>query len=49
MEASKSTNYVILTKRIKVQHEKTPESNLKSMQTVGFEQTSTKFIEIYVL
>ena len=37
------TNYAILTKRIKLQHEKKPISNLKSMQSVGFQQTSTKF------
>ena len=37
------TNYAILTKRIKLQHEKKPKSNLKSMQSVGFQQTSTKF------
>ena len=35
-------------KRIKLQHEKNPASYLKSMQNVGFEKTSTKFIEIYV-
>ena len=29
--------------------EKKPVSNLKSMQSVGFEQTSTKFIEIFIL
>ena len=43
---SKGTNYAILTKRFKMQHEKKPVSNLKRMQNVGFEQTSTKFIEI---
>ena len=37
------TNYAILTKRTKLQHEKKPISNLKSMQSVGFQQTSTKF------
>ena len=31
-----------------MQHDKKPLSNLKSMQIVGFEQTSTKFIEIFV-
>ena len=35
--ASKGTNYVILTKRVKEQHEKKPVSNLKSMQIIGFE------------
>ena len=43
------TNNPILTKRVKLQHEKKPVSNFKSMQFVGFEQTSTKFIEIFVL
>ena len=33
----------------KVQHKKKPVSNLESMQIVGFEPTSTKFIEIFVL
>ena len=45
---SKGTNYAILTKQVKVQHEKQPVSNLKSMEIVGFEQTSTKFIQIFV-
>ena len=45
---SKGTNYAILTKQVKVQHEKKPVSNLKSMEIVGFEQTSTKFIQIFV-
>ena len=44
--ASTGTNYAILTKHVKVQYEKKPVSNLKSMQIVSFEQTSTKFIEI---
>ena len=43
--ASPGTNYAILTK---VKHEKKPVSNLKSMQNVGFEQTYTKFIEVFV-
>ena len=43
-----SANYVILTKRIKLQHEKNPATYLKSMQNVGFEKISTKFIGIYV-
>ena len=46
---STGTNYTMLTKRVKVQDEKKPVSNLKSMQIVGFEQTPTKFIEIFVL
>ena len=46
--ARTGANYVILTKRIKVQHEKNPASYLKIMQNVGFEQTSPKFVEIFV-
>ena len=46
--ARAGTNYVMLAKWIKLQHEKNPASYLKSMQNVGFEQTSTKFIEIFV-
>ena len=46
--ASTSTNYVILTKRVKVQHDMKPLSNVKSMQIADSEQTSTKFIEIFV-
>ena len=34
---STGTNYAILTKRVKVQHEKKPVLNLKGMQIVGFE------------
>ena len=45
---STGTNYAILTKQVKVQHEKKPVLNLKSMQLVGFEQTYTTFIEIFV-
>ena len=29
-------------------HEKKPVSNLKSIESVGYEQTFTKFIEIFV-
>ena len=47
--ARTDTNYAILTKRVKLQHEKKPVSNLKSMPIVGFEQTSKKFIEIFYL
>ena len=47
--ASTGTNYAILAKQVKVQHEKKPVSNLKSMQIVVFEQTSSKFIKIGVL
>ena len=32
-----------------MQHEKKPVSNLKSMSIVGFEQTSTNFIEFLVI
>ena len=46
-QAKTGANYVILTKWIKLQ-EINPASYLKSMQNVGFEQTSTKFIEIFV-
>ena len=41
------TNYAILTKWVKKQHEKKHISNLKSMKIVSFEQTSTKFNEIF--
>ena len=41
--ASLGTNYAILTKQVKVQHEKKPDSNFKSMQIVCFDQISTKF------
>ena len=41
-------NHAILTKWVKLQHEKKPVSNLLSMQSVGFEQTFIKFIEIFV-
>ena len=46
--ASTGTNYTILTKQVKVQHEMKPASNLKSMQSVVFEQTSTKYFDIFV-
>ena len=41
-------NYAILTKWVKLLHEKKPALNLLSMQSVGFEQTFMKFIEIFV-
>ena len=41
-------NYDILTKQVKQQYEKKPVSNLLSIQSVGFEQTFVKFIEIFV-
>ena len=34
-----NANYAILTKQVKIQHEKKPVSNLLSMQSVGLEQT----------
>ena len=39
----------ILTKRVEVQHEKKPLSNLKSMLNVVFEQTTMNITEIFVL
>ena len=45
--ARTEANYLILTKRVKLKHEKKPVSNLKSIVSVGFEQTFTKFIEIF--
>ena len=41
-------DFPILTKQVKLQHEKKPVLNLKSIESVGFEQTFTKFIEIFV-
>ena len=35
--ATKDANYVILTERVKLQHEKKPVLNLKSIQNVGFQ------------
>ena len=46
--ARTDANYDILTKRVKLQHEKKPAPNL-SMQSLGFEQTFMKLIEIFVL
>ena len=46
--ARTDANYVILTKRVKLQHEKNPAFYLKSMQNVVFGQKSTKFIKIFV-
>ena len=42
-------NYAILNTWVKLQHERKPVSNLLSMQSLGFEQTFMKFIEIFVL
>ena len=41
-------NYAMLTKQVKLQHEKKHVSNLKYIQSVGFEQTFTKFSEIFI-
>ena len=38
------TNYPILTKRIRLQHEKKPVLNSKSVESVGFEQTFPNFL-----
>ena len=46
--ANTGRNYAILTKLVKVEHEKKPELNLKSMQIVGFQQASTKFLRFSV-
>ena len=42
------TNYPVLIKRVKLQHKKKPVLNLRSIESVGFQQTFTKFIEIFV-
>ena len=47
--ATIDANYTKLTKQIKLQHEKKPVWDLLSMQSVSFEQTLTKLIEIFVL
>ena len=47
--ARTSPNHIILTKWIKLEFEMKLVSNLKSMKNEGFEQTFTKFIEIFVL
>ena len=41
------TNYPTLTKRVRLQHEKKPVLNFKSIKSVGFKQTFTKLIEIF--
>ena len=46
--ARTDANYAILTKWVKLQHEKKPVSNLLSMQSVGLEQTFTKFLAIFL-
>ena len=47
--ARRDASYVILTKQVKLQHEKKAVANLKSMQSVGFEQTFIEFIEKFIL
>ena len=47
-QAKADANYVVLTKRVKLQLEKKPVSNLLSMQSAGVEPTFMKFIEIFV-
>ena len=46
--ARAGASYVILTKQIKLQHEKTPTSYLISIQNLGFQQTATELIDIFV-
>ena len=48
--ARTDANYAtkLLTRRVKLQHEKKPKLNLISMQSAGFEQLFKKFIEIFV-
>ena len=46
--ARADANYPVLAKHVKLWHEKKPVSNLKSIESVGFEQTFTEFIEIFV-
>ena len=47
--ASTGTNYAILTKWVKVQHENKFVLKYGECLPTAFEQTSTKFIEIFVL
>ena len=42
-------NYPMIIKPVKPQHNKKPVLNLKSIESVGFVQTFTKPIEIFVL
>ena len=46
--ARADANYAILTKRVKLQHERKHVSNLLSMESVGVEPTFMKVIEIFV-
>ena len=49
MEHARTDSYYpILTKRVKLKHENKPVSNLKGIESVSFEQTYTKFTEIFV-
>ena len=41
-------NYPMIIKPVKPQHNKKPVLNLKSIESVGFVQTFTKPIEIFV-
>ena len=41
-------NYAILTKLVKLQHEKKPISNLLRMHSKGFKQTFMKSTEVFV-
>ena len=44
----KNASYIVLTKRVKLQHEKKPVLNVISKQSVGFEQTIGKLIKIFI-
>ena len=44
--ARTDSNYAILTKRVKLQHEKKTVSNVLSMQSIRFEQKFMKLIFI---
>ena len=46
--ARTDANYPILTKRIELQHDKKPVLNLKSIESIGFDQIFKKFIEIFI-
>ena len=46
--ARADANYAILTKRVKLQHENKPVSNLISIQSIGFKQTFVMF-KIFIL
>ena len=46
--AKTGANYAILTKQVKLQHEKKSVSNFKRMQKLRFQQTFMKFVEIFI-